>query len=86
MRSLCRTHLPNSHLMRAQQCITLCLFCTFFNVEGLFRMDCGSGEYTCARCNLPNTVVQVNLLGRLLYIDRVPLVLSPACGQVCVCG
>ena len=68
--------------MRAQQCITLCVFCTFFNVEGLFRLDCRSGQYTCARCNLPKTVVQVNLLGRLLYIDRVPLVLSPACGQV----
>ena len=85
MQALCTAHLPSSPLMRAQQTLTLCLFCTYFNVEGLFRLDCRSQEYSCARCNLRGTVVQINLLGRLLYIDRVPLVLSPESGQVFFC-
>lgn len=39
-------------------------------------------EQTCARCNVPGAVLKINLLGRLVYIDRVPVILAPGRARV----
>ena len=75
--TLCTLYQPLSQQMHTQQHMLLCTFCAYFHLDGLFRYDCDAHEQTCARCNVPGAVLKINLLGRLLYIDRVPVVLAP---------
>ena len=75
--TLCTLYQPLSQQMHTQQHMLLCTFCAYFHLDGLFRYDCDADQQTCARCNVPGAVLKINLLGRLLYIDRVPVVLAP---------
>ena len=73
----------------------LCLLCALTRradvLRGLFRHDCINEKLVCNECSTAQNVVQVNLLGRVLYVRDRALVLCEKClkpkcwDTVCLC-
>ena len=73
----------------------LCLFCALTRradvLRGLFRHNCVDESLACNECQTPRHVVQVNLLGRVLYVRDRAIVLCGKClrpkcwDSVCLC-
>jgi len=61
----------------------LCLFCALTRradvLRGLFRHNCVDESLACNECQTPRHVVQVNLLGRVLYVRDRAIVLCEKC-------
>jgi len=64
--------------------ILICLHCIQKNTCPTFRHDVRRDEYTCNRCNIKNSVFEVNLLGRVVVICGVAIAFSVCCSQVVV--
>jgi len=71
------------HIQRLST-ILVCLFCTQKNVCPTFRHDVRMDEYTCNRCNIKNSVFEIDLIGRVVVLCGMPLIFSICCNEVVV--
>jgi hypothetical protein len=74
----------SERLMHKNANILLCRFCLLQGVTTSFRFDSLRGEYTCNRCELHRSVVNVCMLGRVAWVRNIPLVLCTQCCKVVV--
>lgn len=70
--------------MRKRSHLLVCRFCLMQNVTTVFRFDSYYGNYICNRCELNGSVVDVCMLGRIVYVRNIPLVLCTSCLDVVV--
>lgn len=82
--ALFRTCGGSKRLMHKYSNILLCRFCLLQGVTTSFRFDSLRGEYTCNRCELHRSVVNVCMLGRIAWVRNIPLVLCTQCCNVVV--
>ena len=82
--ALFRTCGGSERLMHKNSNILLCRFCLLQGVTTSFRFDSLRGEYTCNRCELHRSVVNVCMLGRIAWVCNIPLVLCTQCCKVVV--
>ena len=64
--------------------ILVCLYCVQKNACPTFRHDVRRNEYTCNRCNIKNSVFEINLIGRVVVICGVAIAFSVCCSEVVV--
>jgi hypothetical protein len=82
--ALFRTCGGSERLMHKYSNILLCRFCLLQGVTTSFRFDSLRGEYTCNRCELHRSVVNVCMLGRIAWVRNIPLVLCTNCCKIVV--
>lgn len=82
--ALFRTCGGSERLMHKHSNVLLCRFCLLQGVATSFRFDSLRGTYTCNRCELHRSVVNVCMLGRIAWVRNIPLVLCTQCCQVVV--
>jgi hypothetical protein len=71
------------HIQRLST-ILVCLYCVQKNACPTFRHDVRRDEYTCNRCNIKNSVFEINLVGRVVVICGVAIAFSVCCSEVVV--
>jgi hypothetical protein len=74
----------NTLKMETMSCILLCVQCSTNPTIPSFRRCVNTGTFCCSRCNHFSTVFKVNMLGRVLYINKIPFVLSTCCSKIVV--
>jgi hypothetical protein len=62
--------------------LLVCLYCCQFNPPSLFRYNPRSRCFSCNRCEIIDSVVEIDMLGRIVKINGVPLFLSPHTNQI----
>jgi len=70
----------NSLKTKTISSLLVCLFCCQFNLFPTFLYDIRQRTYTCNKCEIPGSAVEINMIGRVVVIMNTPLVLSvPDC-------
>ena len=74
----------SQRLIHKRSHLLLCRFCLLQSMTTSFRYDSLRGEYTCNRCELHGSVVDVCMLGRIVWVRNIPLVLCTQCCKIVV--
>ena len=95
--AICKAHFMDHARIRARQLVHICIFCAFKHGTSCcrkrvdrtdtiltytkFRVDCQTQQLLCVACN-SQSVIAINLLGRILQLGRTLIVLSACCGTI----
>jgi len=83
LRAIARLSPVNSLKTKTISSLLVCLFCCQFNLFPTFRYDIRQRTYTCNKCEIAGSAVEINMVGRVVVIMGTPLVLSvPECAVV----
>lgn len=82
--SLSKQYIVNSQEVSAKQTLLVCLCCSQFNNNTTFRYDTRHNKYQCSRCDINDTVVEINMLGRIVVVNKIALVLSTKINKIVV--
>ena len=74
----------NKIQIHRQSTLLVCMLCTQKNVFPTFRHDVRNNQYTCNRCNIANSVFEIDLIGRIVVVCNVPLVFSLCCQKIVI--
>lgn len=74
----------NTYKMETMSCILLCVYCSLHMNVPSFRRCVNTGTFCCSRCNHSSTVFKIDMLGRVLYVNKIPFVLSICCSNIVV--
>ena len=74
----------NKIQMHRQSTLLVCMLCAQKNVFPTFRHDVRNNQYTCNRCNVANSVFEIDLIGRIVVVCNVPLVFSLCCQKIVI--
>ena len=80
-RALSAKYVPGSTEMRNMSCCNICLVCSFLGHEYPLRYNPESHRQMCSRCGIPDTVLNINLIGRIMYVHGVGFALSPCSAE-----
>ena len=72
----------NKIQMHRQSTLLVCMLCANKNVFPTFRHDVRNNKYMCNRCNIANSVFEIDLIGRIVVVCNVPLVFSLCCHKI----
>lgn len=86
VQALCDSGFTSSLHMKKKCCIVVCMFCVQNNHVSSLRANVRNGQFVCNRCDVPGTCVEIDLLGRVVVINKIPYVLSTCCCRVVVFG
>lgn len=64
--------------------ILVCILCSIQVNVPSFRRCVNTGTFCCSRCNNSSSVFKINMVGRVLYINKIPFVLSICCSKIVV--
>jgi len=74
----------NKIQIHRQSTLLVCMLCAQKNVFPTFRHDVRNNQYTCNRCNIANSVFEIDLIGRIVVVCNVPLVFSLCCHKIVI--
>jgi len=74
----------NKIQIHRQSTLLVCMLCAQKNVFPTFRHDVRNNQYTCNRCNIANSVFEIDLIGRIVVVCNVPLVFSLCCQKIVI--
>jgi len=74
----------NKVQIHRQSTLLVCMLCAQKNVFPTFRHDVRNNKYTCNRCNIGNSVFEIDLIGRIVVVCNVPLVFSLCCQKIVI--
>lgn len=84
--ALRRIHGEDLHRYRQAMFMHVCVFCSvkrnFLNAPSTFRIDTVNDQLLCTNCMQPS-VLEINTIGRILWIGGRPLYRSLCCGKMC---
>ena len=84
VRALARVCRGDTILMHNRSHLLVCTFCLTQNVVTAFRFDSLNHSYVCNRCEVPSATVDIDMLGRIVYIREIPLLLCSLCSEIVV--
>jgi len=74
----------NKIQIHRQSTLLVCMLCAQKIVFPTFRHDVRNNQYTCNRCNIANSVFEIDLIGRIVIVCNVPLVFSLCCQKIVI--
>jgi len=72
----------NKVQIHRQSTLLVCMLCAQKIVFPTFSKDVN--KYTCNRCNIGNSVFEIDLIGRIVVVCNVPLVFSLCCQKIVI--
>lgn len=73
-------HFQMDNMMKIHICMKCCNKLNGFTVSSKLRLCMQSNQLRCASCGLQNSIISVNMLGKILVIQGVSYILCPCCG------
>eukprot|EP00960_Hanusia_phi_P063431 765487-Hanusia_phi.AAC.3 len=73
-------HAQFTNVMKVHICLRCCNKIAEGSVNAKLRLCMDTGSLVCTGCGVPDTVVAVNMLGKVLVIQSAAYYLCPACG------
>lgn len=83
-KALFRMFNGNQTLMHNRSHLLVCTFCLTQNVTTSFRYDSINNVHICNRCEVQTATVDIDLIGRILYVKGIPLVFCSRCCEIVV--
>jgi len=74
-------HFQMDNMMKVHICLKCCNKLNGFTVSSKLRLCMQTNELRCASCGLKNSIVSVNMLGKILVIQGTSYILCPCCGM-----
>lgn len=74
----------NTYQMQQKKKLYLCLVCVQYNMSTNFRHDSRNGMFFCTKCDVDGSVFEIDMLGRIVIINNIPLILSPYTNDIVV--
>lgn len=84
LQSLRRRGIVSPQNIKRSLTTLICLNCTTTGAFPSYRQDLRRNAFVCTRCDSPDLCVEVDILGRVLVINDVPLVFSTCCCEMVV--
>lgn len=82
LNTLHRLFTANSIQVYRRSRLLVCVACVMCNVFATFRYDTRHKVSVCNRCEKSETVIDIDMIGRVVYIFKTPFVLTVCCGQI----
>jgi hypothetical protein len=67
----------NTRQMTMKRKLLLCIVCNQHNMSSMFRYDARSMKFLCNKCDIYDSVYEIDMLGRVIVINNIPVYLSP---------
>lgn len=84
LQALHRQGIRSKEQIRNASTLLLCLRCTRNNTFPTYRSDLRTEDFSCSKCGLGDMCVHVSMLGRVVFIKKIPIVLCTQCSDVVV--
>lgn len=73
-------HFQMENMMKIHICMKCCNKLNGFTVSSKLRLCMQTNKLRCASCGLQNSILSVNMLGKILVIQGASYILCPCCG------
>ncbi|EKX49317.1 hypothetical protein GUITHDRAFT_104845 [Guillardia theta CCMP2712] len=73
-------HFQMENMMKVHICMKCCNKLNGFTVSSKLRLCMQTNQLRCASCGLHNSIISVNMLGKILVIQGASYILCPCCG------
>ena len=64
--------------------LRICLFCCQFNTPPLFRYDPRRNVVHCNKCEIKDSIVEIEMIGRIVVVAGIHLILDPNSNEIVV--